>query len=957
VQPRGLRGPDPRANDPLASHAHPSLLPLDRSSDSLRKVGGKAVQLQALSRLGALLPETWVLDVAPFRELVESELPHGHDPHSLLKLSQSRARIERAGRARDRLLAARLPPELTAALGALVAELLAKAPWGLAVRSSPTCEDDSVAFMAGLSTAVLGVQGGEALCQAVLAIWSSAFLPRTLGYLNRRKVRDLGVAVVIQPVVRGEVVGVLSTRAPASAVSPTWRTGERLINATYGLGAIVKGGDAVVDVVRITKEGELVSAVIAEKRSELTLARGFLEEIPVAPSRATELSLSPGQLRQLAELASRLAQSTGAEAEPRQLEAPDGEAAGEGKHPGGDGARAEGAEGRAGDLADASPGKQNEGDDAGEREREEPEGDAYDVSFAFEGEQLYVLQGQRGPSLGFPEGGDAGTVWSRATVTEALAGVVSPLTWSMSEPFVEAGFRRAFQRLGCSVPRDERLVANIHGRAYLNLSALMRIAVQLPGVSPAAVGQLAGAEGLDFLEQQLEDVSRRSFYTRLPLTLARQLTDQGGLSSTAAEFETSAGEARKALLELDLAILPDDALVPTLRDVRTLLGRAIHTLTGATTAYVTSHLALRTALERSFPVEADRLSQIVAAGVPTLESTGVAVALGRVAEIARDEPGPRELLLSGSIERPDQLPPGPTRRALDRFLQEHGDHSQQAAELALPRWSERPEPLVAMLGAMVRGVRLDGARALSEVRARADRERASLERRMPLVERLLVRTLVERTRSLCEVRERVRGWLLRILAMTRSVALEIDRRILRVAPELGAGAAFYCTFDELLAGLSTGRPDVEHIVRLRRAEQARDRAQPDPPTTFVGAPPPMVLPPPGELVLRGVAASGGVATGKARVVRDVNGEAGLIQPGEILVVKTADIGLSPLFLVASGLVSQQGGRLTQGSVLARELGLPAVVHVPGATRVIRTGDLLRIDGDEGVVERVSPSAG
>jgi rifampicin phosphotransferase len=61
--------------------------------------------------------------------------------------------------------------------------------------------------------------------------------------------------------------------------------------------------------------------------------------------------------------------------------------------------------------------------------------------------------------------------------------------------------------------------------------------------------------------------------------------------------------------------------------------------------------------------------------------------------------------------------------------------------------------------------------------------------------------------------------------------------------------------------------------------------------------------------------------------------------------------------VASGLVSQQGGRLTQGSVLARELGLPAVVHVPGATRVIRTGDLLRIDGDEGVVERVSPSAG
>ncbi|MCS6901595.1 MAG: PEP-utilizing enzyme, partial [Polyangiaceae bacterium] len=94
-------------------------------------------------------------------------------------------------------------------------------------------------------------------------------------------------------------------------------------------------------------------------------------------------------------------------------------------------------------------------------------------------------------------------------------------------------------------------------------------------------------------------------------------------------------------------------------------------------------------------------------------------------------------------------------------------------------------------------------------------------------------------------------------------------------------------------------------------------------------------------------------TGRVRVLRDLTLEGASVEAGEILVVKSADLGLSPLFLVAGGLVTQQGGRLTQGSVVARELGLPAVAGVPSATRALRTGDLVRIDGDKGTVERFS----
>jgi pyruvate,water dikinase len=141
-------------------------------------------------------------------------------------------------------------------------------------------------------------------------------------------------------------------------------------------------------------------------------------------------------------------------------------------------------------------------------------------------------------------------------------------------------------------------------------------------------------------------------------------------------------------------------------------------------------------------------------------------------------------------------------------------------------------------------------------------------------------------------------------------------------------------------------------VRLRRAEHARDAARPDPPPTFIGRPPPVQLPPAPGTRLVGLPASAGVVEGRARVLEP--GAVGLdaVAAGEILVSRTTDVGLSPLFLVAAAVVTELGGPLSHAAVVAREYGIPAVVNVPGATIAIRTGDRLRVDGDRGVVERL-----
>lgn len=235
-----------------------------------------------------------------------------------------------------------------------------------------------------------------------------------------------------------------------------------------------------------------------------------------------------------------------------------------------------------------------------------------------------------------------------------------------------------------------------------------------------------------------------------------------------------------------------------------------------------------------------------------------------------------------------------------------------------------------------------------------------------IAQQTLVRHLVARAQRAARLRERMRTWVTRVLGMLRDAALDADRRLLRRDPELDADwrklveagspfasvpSSFLLTIDEVVGALRAPRADLVLLVRSRRAELARDQARPDPPATFVGSPPPVVLPPSVGPVLRGLPASPGVVEGKARVLLRED-EMDELQPGEILVVHTTDVGWTPLFLVAAGVVTELGGPLSHAAVVAREFGVPSVVNVVGATRAIRVGDVLRVDGDRGTVEQL-----
>jgi len=856
-------------------------------------VGGKAARLYFLAKHGFHVPETWVLPERAFATALRS-LPPACEPRSLLRAATGRTVYARAAEARQEILGVKMPPDLEAELRALWRALEATSPSGLAVRSSATCEDGALVSMAGLAESRLGVRGEDALVAAVREVWASVAAGRALVYLASHGVRDLGMAVVVQRTIQATAAGVMFSRTPD-------RKPERIVNAGFGLGSPVVDGVATPDVFRVARDGTILERTIARKSRALHVGSSGVEERATAEPDAP--SLSDARVAELSAIAARL---------------------------------------------------------------EAIEPIAWDVEFACDDRALWLVQARPVTGRGLPEGGEETTVWSRVNVGEALPGVATPFTWSIAGAFSESGFRRAFATLGCRVPKNAKLVGNVHGRFYLNLTQFMRICSQVPGLDPRTLLEVGGGGGSEELEHQIGEVSRRFFYARLPLTATRLVKEQVRLDQEVASFEAFATKALRIHKALDPAVLPDEGVARTLRDLQDLLERTGNTMLTCASSSLGTHIVLKTALERVAPGSGERYAHGLVAGIRDLESTRPAIGIARVVEVARRDAEGRAALERESTRTLADLPAGPTRAALKEFLDAFGERAVREAELSTPRWREDPQAVFTMVRVALRGGGREVERAQADGRNLADAAMVELVPKLSFGQQTLVRHLVARAQKAARFRERMRAWVTRVLGMIREVAIEADRRLVRLSPELkrdeaalrAAGspladvpAVFFLTVDEVVHALRASRTDLAPLVRARRAELARDRGRPEPPVTFVGVPPPIVMPASGGAVLHGIGASSGVVEGKARVLMRASEMQELV-PGEIIVSPTTDVGWTPLFLLAAGVVTELGGPLSHAAVVAREFGVPSVVNVDGVTRALKTGDRIRIDGDRGTVERL-----
>jgi pyruvate,water dikinase len=586
-------------------------------------------------------------------------------------------------------------------------------------------------------------------------------------------------------------------------------------------------------------------------------------------------------------------------------------------------------------------------------------GDARDVEWAIAEQQVYVLQARpivvpsmrnRRSSRRDRPWDRRKIVWSNANVGEALPGVATPFTWSVLSQFSDLGFRRAFGAMGCAVPRGAELVGDFRGRIYINLTEFSSIMSQVPWIHPSTLVRLGGGQYASELDEVVAERSSTGFFLRLPQTVSRYVRENYRLQARIDEFETYFSDERMRINGIDPRLLEPSGLDRMLGDVEHLLDETGSILLTAYANLLTAVLLLIGVLRAFAREQGSGFYRELLSGLQDVASARPGFVLRQIAQLARDEPELAERIRTAELSELTVagLPDGRTRDALFRFLEEYGYRGVREAEIAAPRWSEDPTLMFAALRShLTSTVDLDEReRDLQNVRRRAEER---LQKSVPFPLRPAVRKLLEVVRRFTRMREYLRGHVVEVLGMFRRVALEASRRIEAREPEAGPDAAFFLTLAEVRRVLYDENERVAIRVQRRRLEHERNQALPEPPTTFVGFPPDDPTIASTSKRLRGLAASRGVAEGKVRILRDPS-QATAFEPGEVLVVAAADTGWAPLFLAASGVVTELGGPLSHAAIILREYAVPAVVNVTNATRSLRDGDLVRLDGDAGTVE-------
>jgi pyruvate,water dikinase len=292
------------------------------------------------------------------------------------------------------------------------------------------------------------------------------------------------------------------------------------------------------------------------------------------------------------------------------------------------------------------------------------------------------------------------------------------------------------------------------------------------------------------------------------------------------------------------------------------------------------------------------------------------------------------------------------RRRLGRFLEQYGHRSVMEWELATSTWSECPNGVLFLLRNFLP---LPPAADPSHVMARQQSQRlaatAAVGCRLQPLRRWLFQRVLRYAQTYVVYREHTKALWIEVNHVVRLLCREVGQRLFAQGWLTDPQELYYLTFPEVQQLIANGALDRQVTARIRRrqAEFARNQ-QVTLPKSFQGRPRPLCptsVPGAGKL-LHGIPVSSGVVTGPARVILDPRQNAAL-QPGDILVAPVTDAAWGPLFLIAAGLVVDVGGPLSHGAIVAREYGLPAVVNVPEATRRVRTGQTLTVNGATGEV--------
>ncbi|MFC9493851.1 rifamycin-inactivating phosphotransferase [Streptomyces sp. NPDC056982] len=854
-------------------------------------VGGKGAHLGGLSRIeGIRVPDGFCVTTDAFRRII-AEAPSIDD--QLDELS----RLNPDDREAIRTLSAQIRRTVEGLaipgdLAAAITHALARLgeQAAYAVRSSATAEDLPTASFAGQQDTYLNVVGPTAILQHVSRCWASLFTERAVTYRQRNGIDHRTVHMAV---VVQQMVFPYASGILFTADPVTGNRKIATVDAGFGLGEALVSGLVNPDVFKV-RDGEVLDkAIAAKQRAVHALPAGGTQEVAVESQRQGQPALTDTQAVRLVQLG-------------RRIEAHFGR--------------------------------------------------PQDIEWCLVDDGFQIVQSRPITTLfPIPESGDQENhVYVSVGHGQMMTDPMKPLGFSMWQ-------------LTAMVPMHEA-----GGRLFVDVTRRL--------ASPASRAGLLEAmgKGDPLIRHALETVlDRDGFVPSLP--------DAGpGGRPAGGPGGRPAGSA-PAPIETDPAVVAEliersrVSIAALERDIRTKTGPALFDF-------------LLEAFEEHKRVLSDPLSiQAIMAGMeatwwlndklqewlgeknvadtltlsaPDNITSEMGLALLDVADVIR--PQPEVVAFLQGVDGDDFLDElakraGGTeaRDAIEAYLDRYGMRCVGEIDITRPRWRERPSTLVPVILDNVRNFEPGAAeRRFEQGRQKAQKKEQDVLTRLrtlPDGDRKAdeVKKMIDRVRTFIGYREYPKYGIISRYFVYKQALLAEAERLVQADVLSEKEDVFYLTFQELHDAARSHQMDDQLIHRRKEAFRS-----------YHALTPPRVLTSDGEALtgayrrddvpagaLIGVPVSAGTIEGRARVILDM-AEADL-EAGDILVTAFTDPSWSPLFVGIAGLVTEVGGLMTHGAVIAREYGLPAVVGVEHATRLIRDGQRIRVHGTDGYVEILS----
>ncbi|WP_326975425.1 phosphoenolpyruvate synthase [Caproicibacter sp. BJN0012] len=852
-------------------------------------VGGKGANLGELSRIeGIRVPEGFCITTEAYKRIIgqSAELKVLMDQLSSVKVEDREKIAEISGEIRKVIEGITIPKDIDEEIAHHLVKLGENNAY--AVRSSATAEDLPTASFAGQQDTYLNIKGKDSILKYVSKCWASLFTDRAVTYRiqNGFDHSKVYLSVVIQRMVFPQAAGIMFTADPISSNRKVVS-----IDASFGLGEALVSGLVNADIYKV-RQGSIVDKKISTKKLAVyALEKGGTEERGIEPSQQNIQTLNDQQILQLEKM----------------------------------GRKIEGYFGRPQDI----------------------EWCLYENTF-------YIVQSRPITTL-YPvpdEDDGKNHVYISFGHHQVMTEAIKPLGMSFVRFLSDTiPLKKAGGRLFYDVTHDfasatgRKIVMTSFGQVDpLMKKAMFNLAKRKEFIKTLPHGKKAiGTEGMSI--QLLSQALR--FYRGKDAAVIKEII--------------SKNEASVRNLQKRIAKVSGDELFDVILQDRKQLKEimADPKSVGATLVGIMAENWINKEIGKWLGEKGavDVLSQSVDNNV----TSEMGLELLDVADVVRQYPAVVEYFAHArdesffddlaSLEGGDAV-----IKAIREYLEKYGMRCSGEVDITRPRWNEQPTALIPMILSNINNFGPNAHRIKFEqgLLGAKQKEQELLRRLEQLPggkgKAKKAKKMIRVMRNLIGYREYPKYGFIKRYAVYKTALLKeagklVQNKVIREKDDI-----FYLSLEELREVVKTNRLDYSIIERRKADYEVYEKLTP-----------PRVMTSEGEIItseydtgsipkgaLAGVPVSSGVIEGRARVVLRL--EDAKIEEGDILVTSFTDPSWTPLFVSIKGLVAEVGGMMSHGAVITREYGLPAVVGVENATKLIKDGQRIRVNGTEGYVE-------